>query len=125
MENLIIEGTNNTPFVNFKNNGELNMEGRSLPEDSVKFYTPLFDWTKQLSTEKVIFNVKLEYLNTASSKQLLSLLKIVTENPTIKDIEINWYYEEGDLDGLETGEHYATIIKAPFKFIEYAETDSF
>ena len=125
MENLFIEGTNNTPHVNFKNNGELNLEGRSLPEDSVKFYTPLFDWTKHLNTEKIIFNVKLEYLNTASSKQLLSLLKIVTENPTVKNTEVNWYYEEGDLDGLETGEHYATIIKAPFKFIEYAETDSF
>lgn len=125
MEDLIIEGTNNTPFVNFKKEGELNLEGRSLPEDSVKFYTPLFEWTEKLTAENVVLNVKLEYLNTASSKQLLTLLKIVTENPAVKNTEINWYYEEGDLDGLETGEHYATIIKAPFKFIEYAETDSF
>lgn len=125
MEDLLIEGTNNTPHIKFKSSGELNMEGRSLPEDSVKFYTPLFDWASKLTVEKVIFNIKLEYLNTASSKQLLTLLKTATENPSVTDTEINWYYEEGDLDGLETGEHYATIIKAPFKFIEYAETDSF
>jgi hypothetical protein len=125
MEDLIIEGTNNTPYIHFKPNGELNMEGRSLPEDSARFFAPVFDWTNALTAENVVLNVKLEYLNTASSKQLLSLLKIITENPSVKKTEINWYYEEGDLDGLETGEHYATIIKAPFKFIEYAETDSF
>lgn len=125
MEDLIIQGTNNTPYVHFKQNGELNLEGRSLPEDSTKFYIPLFEWAKKMHAENVVFNIKLEYLNTASSKQLLDLLKFATENPSVKKTEINWYYEEGDLDGLETGEHYASIIKAPFKFIEYAETDSF
>lgn len=125
MEDLFINATASTPVVNFKICGELNIEGRSLPEDSVKFYQPLFDWAEQLIAEKVLINIKLEYINTSSSKQLLTLLKIVTENEKNKAVKVNWYYEEGDLDGLETGEHYSTIIDAPFKFIEYAETEMF
>lgn len=123
MEDLLINGTASTPVVNFKMCGELNLEGRSLPEDSVTFYQPLFEWAKQLTAEKVLVNIKLEYINTSSSKQLLTLLKIVTENENCKSVKVNWYYEEGDLDGLETGEHYSTIVDAPFKFIEYAETE--
>ncbi len=125
MEDFYIEPSNSTPKVDFKICGELNLEGRSLPEDSIKFYSPLFVWAREYVAEKTVINIKLEYLNTSSSKQLLQLLKIITENPQNKTVKINWYYEEGDLDSLETGEHYATIIDAPFKFIEFAETESF
>jgi hypothetical protein len=123
MEDLFINGTPSTPVVNFKICGEVNLEGRSLPEDSVSFYQPLFEWAKQLNSEKVIVNIKLEYINTSSSKQLLTLLKIIDENENRKELKVNWFYEEGDLDSLETGEHYSTVIDAPFKFIEYAETE--
>ena len=123
MEDLFINGTASTPEVDFKICGELNLVGRSLPEDSAAFYQPLFEWIELLTAEKVLVNVKLEYINTSSSKQLLALLKNVTENGNCKKVKINWYYEEGDLDSLETGEHYSTIIDAPFKFIEYAETE--
>ncbi len=124
MEDLFINSTASTPVVDFKICGEINLEGRSLPEDSVRFYQPLFEWTKKLKAENVAVNIKLEYINTSSSKQILTLLKILTEKDDIKQVNINWYYEEGDLDGLETGEHYSTIIDAPFKFIEYAETET-
>ena len=117
MEDLFIKETPSTPRITFKISGALDMEGRSLPEDSVSFYTPIFDWAKGYKAENTILNIKLEYLNTSSSKQVLILLKIICENNADNEIEINWYYEEGDLDSLETGEHFAHILKRKFNFI--------
>ncbi|NJM14598.1 MAG: DUF1987 domain-containing protein [Bacteroidales bacterium] len=125
MNDLMIDPTTSTPKVEFKSNGELNMEGRSLPEDTARFYDPIIKWAKGFHAKQIVFNIKLEYLNTSSSKQLLTILKTISDNPSNTDVTINWYYEEGDLDSLETGEHFASIVKAPFKFIEFAETESF
>ncbi len=45
MEPLLIEGKINTPSVNFNSDsGLLNIEGRSIPENPVKFYLPIEDW---------------------------------------------------------------------------------
>ncbi|NJM16875.1 MAG: DUF1987 domain-containing protein [Bacteroidales bacterium] len=42
---LIIEGTNGFPFVNFnRRKGELTMGGTSLPENVKEAYLPIFEW---------------------------------------------------------------------------------
>jgi hypothetical protein len=64
----------------------------------------------------------LEYLNSASSKRMLELLKIMDANSKIKSFIINWHYEEGDDDTLETGQIFEEIlIRAQFQYHEYAE----
>ena len=48
MEPLYLEATDETPGVNLdadKNIFEFN--GKSLPEDVVTFYNPIFDWLNQ------------------------------------------------------------------------------
>lgn len=126
MEPILYEGTPKTPSVNFDaDKGIVEIEGRSIPENSVEFYKPLVDWLEQYkenaqSNTKVI--IKLEYFNTSSSKCLLDVFKKLEAIHKAKNpVEIHWYYEEDDEDMLEAGEDYESIIRVPFKMIEIVE----
>lgn len=119
MNNISIQRTDSTPEIDFKINGELNMLGRSLPEDVHKFYDPIIEWIKHLECEKVKFELKLEYLNTSSTKKLLNLLIALDENQQVGLIELNWYYEYDDLDMEDVGQIYEEDMKrAKFNYIE-------
>jgi hypothetical protein len=123
MEDIRIEGTPKTPTVNFiKNEGHLEIKGRSIPENSIEFYKPLIDWIESYAKEpkdSTNINIQLEYFNTSSSKCILDLFKKL--EAINNNITINWYYEEDDEDMLEAGEDYEAIINIPFKMIEVEE----
>jgi hypothetical protein len=121
MKSLFIEESKATPKVNFNPNGELFIHGRSLPEDPVGFYTPVLDWIKDCDCESVTLNLKLEYLNTSSSKQVYSLLCLLNENSLVQSKTVNWHYEEGDDESFETGKEFESLTKIKFNFYEYAE----
>ncbi|MGC9373916.1 MAG: DUF1987 domain-containing protein [Bacteroidales bacterium] len=121
MKDLIIKETEKTPSVALSTNGVLKMEGRSIPEDAAKFFKPILDWTKEFTAEEIRVDIKLEYFNTSSSKFILEMLRILENNPKNKNILVNWFYEEGDLDVLESGQYFESIIGIPFKYIEYEE----
>ena len=98
------------------------MEGRSLPENVEIFYAPLEKWISELETDEVQFDVNLEYFNSASSKKILELLKILDANTRVKSILIVWHYEEGDDDCLESGQIFEELlVRSAFRFVEYAE----
>jgi len=121
MENLEIHGTHDTPNVICDYNGEINMTGRSLPENPFKVYDQIFRWIEKYNKESILLNFKLEYFNTASSKQIFNIIKTCIDNKNINEIQVKWQYEEGDYDSKETGEHFSHLFKIPFEFIEYAE----
>jgi hypothetical protein len=123
MERLTSESSTYLPAYDFTLEGRLTLEGRSIPENACKFYDQLIDFAGELDTEYVIFNINLDYFNTASSKKILDLLKRLDSNVKIKRIQVNWHYEEGDDSSLETAEIYEECLKRiEFKFLEYAET---
>mgnify|MGYP005842394231 CR=1 FL=1 len=126
MDPIKIEGTRKTPEVLFDaEKGIIEVEGRSIPENSIEFYNPLVDWLDEYAKEpkeKTEVNIRLEYFNTSSSKCILDVFKkleAIYKND--KDVIINWYYEEDDEDMLEAGEDYQSILKIPFKMIEMEE----
>ena len=121
MKDLIIKETEKTPSVALSTNGVLKIEGRSIPEDAAKFFKPLLDWTKEFTATEIRVDIKLEYFNTSSSKFILEMLRLLENNPENKNILVNWFYEEGDLDVLESGQYFESIIGIPFKYIEYEE----
>jgi hypothetical protein len=123
MSNLIIEPTNSTPAIQFREDGRLLIEGRSLPENVLKFYTPLIEWASQLTIQVVKLDINLEYLNSASSKKLLELLKVFDANSHILNFMVNWHYEADDEDSLENGQIFEDLlIKAEFRYHEYSES---
>jgi len=122
MNNLIIEPTSSTPAIRFREDGRLLIEGRSLPENVMKFYTPLIEWASKLAAQVVKLDINLEYLNSASSKKLLELLKVFDANNHITTLIINWHYEMDDEDCLESGQIFEELlIKAQFRYHEYSE----
>lgn len=118
MSTIIIEATKSTPRVELNPHGELIIQGRSIIEDTVVFYKPLIDWAKTVDCREITVVVKLEYMNTSSSKQILTILKAVASNHNINTIYVKWFYEEDDEDMLDLGKDYESIIHIPFDFYE-------
>ena len=71
------------------------------------------------------FDFNLEYINTASSKKILFLLTALEQNDNIDSIQVNWFYEEGDDDSIETAEIYDdSLNRIRFTYNEVAEIES-
>ena len=125
MEVIKIVGTDDTPSVTLDVANEIfEVSGRSLPEDVASFYEPILDWLDAYSEEaiaKTVFNFKLVYFNTASSKMLLDiLLKLEEMYESGKEVLIRWHFPEDDEDMEEAGEEYADIVEVPFEQISYS-----
>jgi len=122
MESLIIEPGVKTPSVSFvAKSGLLELKGRSIPENSVEFYRPVFEWLDQYSiypAAKTELRVQLEYFNTSSSKCLLDIFRKLNQlhSGGKSAVAVKWFYEEQDEDMKEAGEDYQTLITVPFSF---------
>lgn len=122
MEVINIKGTDDTPNVILdKENGRFEISGRSLPEDVNMFFEPIMEWIEDYAEDpldKTIFDFKLEYFNTASSKVILDiLLKFEEVIDSGKDVLVKWHYHEDEEDMLEAGEEYADIVEIPFEYV--------
>lgn len=113
-----------TPLVNFNSDaGKLELKGRSIPENSIEFYNPVFKWIDDYSIspkEETELHIQLEYFNTSSSKCVLDILKklqTLHQNNRTK-AKVYWYYEEDDEDMLEAGDDYQAIIRVPFEMVK-------
>ena len=125
MENLLLKKTDKTPSIEFHTDGELKIEGRSIPENSIEFYQKAFVWITEYRysrPSKLNLHVNLEYFNSSSGKLLLSLFKqlelIRSEGV---DAKIHWYYNENDEDMNEAGQDFGSLVKLPFKYIQLVE----
>jgi len=124
MENLFLKKTSNSPEIEFKaDTGELSIEGRSIPEDPGEFFDILIDWVKDYFMNpagSTLLSIRLEYINSGSSKYMLELLRIIKINhENGKPVKIQWFYEEGDESIQELGQHYEQTIQLPFEHIEF------
>ena len=120
MQAINIESTEDTPKVILDASaGKFEMSGRSLPEDAAEFYQPILDWLDAYAASanpETIFEVKLEYFNTASSKLILDVLTKLEE---IDNVKVHWYYYEDDEDMEEAGEEFSELIEVDFELKEF------
>lgn len=127
MEDLKIEGSWKSPHVSLKSNGEFEIWGRSLPENVLDIYTPIFEWLDAYSEKtaaETTVDVKLEYFNTSSSKLLYEIFKRFEKiNKDGNKINVNWYFESDDLDLEEEGKMFADLVDVPIKMISIEEFD--
>jgi hypothetical protein len=124
MNDLYLKKSFNSPEVEFiAESGELSIEGRSIPEDPGEFFDRLINWLNEYflnPVENTVMNIKLEYINSGSSKYMLEVLRIMKVNHEKgKVVLIKWYFEEGDESIEELGQHYEQTIQIPFELIEY------
>ena len=129
MEKYSIEATANTPTIKFDlNKGELNISGRSIPENSIEFYNPLFAaldtyLSNPNPKNATILNIQLEYYNSSSSACLLSVFKKLEKfhKGVGSPVTINWIYEENDEDILAAGKNFEGMVDLPFQMISISE----
>lgn len=122
MKDLVLAATKKTPEIRFNIDGNLFMKGRSLPENADKFYTPLVTWIEDLDAENVRFEICLDYFNSSSAKRLMDMFKYLDANRHIQTIQINWYFEEGDEDSIETAQIFEdSLIRTDFRYLECAD----
>jgi hypothetical protein len=123
-----IDATAKTPQVEyFESTGILEISGKSIPENTIKFYQTISDWLTSFSTnhanKKIELIFKLEYFNTSSAKKILELMKIIQQmvDNGNHQASVTWMYEESDLDMQEAGEDFMKLLHIPFKFESFQE----
>jgi hypothetical protein len=124
MESLHIKRTKYTLGVAFAaDKGLLELDGSSYPENAFEFFEPLKQWLHCYLTEntqlEVTVNLKLNYLNTSSSKCLYDILERLGKNRERGGkLQINWYYQKDD-DMLEAGQELMDDTAVDMTFIAY------
>lgn len=117
LRNLTIEKTKYSPGVAFNTDGHLKIEGRVIPDNPISLFRPLFEWISHLEATRVVFDINLEYVNTSASMQLFSLLKKLEENSKIRELTVNWFFEEDDEDHYDTGLFFEEkLIRCKFNY---------
>jgi hypothetical protein len=124
MEALKIAGTEDSPHITLDLDASImEISGRSLPEDVNTFYEPVLSWIEEYSKnplDSTVFNFKLSYFNTASSKVILDILtqfeEMIEEGHRVL---VRWHYPDEDEDMMEAGEEYADMVEVPFEMVSY------
>ena len=124
MDDFFVKRTFNTPEVELiPSEGILKIEGRSIPEDPGEYYDIILQKLEDYyqNPQKITrIDIKLEYINSGSSKYMLELLRIALRNyDKGNDCIVNWFYEEDDESIQELGQHYQNTIKIPFKMVDF------
>jgi len=123
LESLVIEPTEDTPEIRFSpEDNYFKISGVSLPENAVSFYSKVFEWLKnyeQNPSPTTNFNFQLEYLNTASSKQLFELIVLLERISMKSHLTVIWHYDKVDEDMLTIGKRFKNLVNIDFDFIEY------
>lgn len=116
MENLEIvvkPGSHFKPSVSLNaETGLCEIAGESYLEEATLFYQPIYEWLQEyIKTKKsILFNFRLSYVNTSSSKHVLFILRLLKEYQDAGgDVVANWYIEQGDTDTEEDVEDYTII----------------
>ncbi|MDT8413033.1 MAG: DUF1987 domain-containing protein [Vicingaceae bacterium] len=121
MDNLLIEGTINTPKIDFDaSTNLLKIWGRSIPEHPINFYTPIEKWIDAYLAsfpETITLEIYLDYLNTHSTECMYILLKKLADYQltSLKNVNVIWFYDEDDEDMESMGEDLSDIVKLPIE----------
>ncbi len=128
MENVYIKGETGiylTPDVKLNaQTGICEITGESYLENTGVFYAPVFEWIREYISQEspapVVFNFRLTYFNTSSSKAILEILLLFKKMQEAGgEVEINWYYPDDDFDLLAEAEDFIEDAGIEFNLIPY------
>ncbi len=127
MERIDIKDIKNTPRVVLdKERNEFEVSGISIPEDAMEFFEKLMVWADEYIKDPnpvSRIKVRVEYMNTSSTKLLFMFLWKFEElvKKGLSEITIDWYYEEDDEDMLKIGRDFDASLDMPFELHETEE----
>jgi hypothetical protein len=119
--NILIQKASNTPLVKFED-GVLIISGRSIPENAISFFEPLFKFIAEYSKKPDTLtevNILLEYANSSTNRSLMAIFTLfehIYENG--HNVSINWFFESGDELMHDLGNDFKTVLRIPFDLHE-------
>ncbi|MFT7611422.1 MAG: hypothetical protein ACI9J3_000365 [Parvicellaceae bacterium] len=121
--NVVIEATESTPFINLsKEKGTVVIHGRSITEDSVKFYWSLSRWLQEYGLapqKKTTVVLALEYINSGSSVMISRMISTLSTMVGLDSlVHIEWYFETGDDEMKTQGAYYQEIVRCTISMHE-------
>ncbi|EMR03598.1 DUF1987 domain-containing protein [Cesiribacter andamanensis] len=117
---LYLEQKSDTPAIKLEPGGQLSITGRSLPENAEQFYRPILEWIEryrdQEANAETRLTIELEYFNSSSVKQILTLLLVLEElhRQPGKQVQIVWSYNQDDELMEMKGREMESIVDLPF-----------
>lgn len=122
MDILKIEKQKDSPMILADGEtGYFEINGKSLPENAVEFYKPLERYVQAYISspkKKTTINLKLEYLNTSSSKKLLDIIGYFENLPSLGyEVELNWFHFDEDQDMIDEGIEFSHMTSLKVNFI--------
>lgn len=122
LKELHIEREEYTPLIQYiPQEQKLLIEGKSISEDPIAFFTPLFEWTEEYikSAEPLTIYFDLEYFNTTSSKMIFDFIDLVSSGEIMPNVI--WRYLDEDEDMEEFGEYLQEIVGSNLKLESYED----
>ncbi len=120
MENFyIVEAEDNPSIFCDEEEGLIEIEGRSLPENAEAFYNPLIEWVKKYIENpkpETTISLGFDYLNSSSSKKILEILMLLKKILPEHKLKILWKYRSYDEDMYEEGIDFEKMTKLDFTF---------
>lgn len=123
MSRIALTSTDTTPEVLFDpQQGSLRIAGCSIPENAEGFFRPLLNRLEQYVAQPAGHTsvlIALRYFNSSTSKYLLDLLKLLNEVHLsgTGTVELEWRYEQDDLDMEEAGQDYRALLEMPVRVV--------
>ena len=119
MEALHIASTEETPEINFDvEKKQFSISGKSLPEDSIAFYAPVFEWLQQFVDEvqeDVEFEFFMDYYNTSTAKQLAKIFLFLEKLNEKVFVQVVWKYKKDDNDMMASGVRFSKLLNIEFE----------
>lgn len=127
LEKYIIQEEDDTPeiFLDSKE-GIIRFKGKSIPENAVSFYKPIIDWLniyKENPADQTKVAFEFDYYNTATDRQLVKILLILEEISKNSIVDVDWYYNSGDISMLNDGKKFKELIDLNVEIIELVDED--
>lgn len=106
-----------------RNSGKFEISGKTCPEDAIEFYDPVFEWLDEYANDPIdetVFNFRLTYFNTVSSKIIMMIMFRLEElSEDGHNVKVKWFYPEDDEDIEEAGVDYDGMLEVDFEMIAY------
>ncbi len=115
-----LERKPDTPVVKMEPQGTFFIKGRSLPENAELFYKPVIEWVDRYvegdAKEHTQLTIELEYFNSSSVKQILTLLLKLEElhRKENKEVRVIWSYNQDDELMEMKGREMESLVDLPF-----------
>ena len=119
---LNIAQTPDSPGILFdKDKNVFEISGRSLPENTGKFYEPIIQWLEEYvkaPNSETVVTFKFDYFNSSTAKKIVEMISLLEKiRESSKAAKVIWCYGEGDELIKNRGEELKELSDVPFELV--------